>query len=367
MGLPRRDVWLLPLVSLMTIMAMLTGGELAGRVFWPEQLDNRCRVADAALGFRFKPNCTSVTKTAEGPWVTNSYNGCGYRSAEPCTAPPAGTRRIALIGSSISEGYMVEYPNTAAARLGLDLTAMCRAPVEVQNLGGMGYTGRLLDLRMREALALHPDAMVFMTNPFDLEFEPDDSAAAQQPAPDSLQHRIFSKLKESRALLVAQHFLFRNPSLYLPLYLQYGDKADFLRPPFTPAWQQRLHLFDALVTRLSGMAHQANTPLMISFVPQEAEIALDVISPRRPGIDPQALPAAIASIAARHGDGFSDASVDLRRIPHPERLFYQVDGHLSGQGQPYVASAITDAFAATPDGPFSVCRQQDAASLAMQP
>ncbi len=365
MALPRRDFWLLPLVSLATVLVLLGGSEIATRLIWPEQLYNRCRVPDRVLGYRFAPNCSSVTKTAEGPWVTNAYNGCGYRSAQPCTPRPASARRVAMIGSSLSEGYMVEYANTAAARLGQDLTALCRMPVEVQNLGGMGYAGRLLDARLREALALHPDAVVFMTNPFDLEFEPDDDAAqAANPAPppaDSLQHRIFSKLKESRALLVAQHFLFRNPSLYVPLYLRYGDKADFLRPPFTPAWQKRLDLFDHLVTRLSGLARQADTPLMIAFVPQEAEIALDAGSPHPPGIDPQALPAAIAAIARRHDDGFSDASAYLRRVPHPERLFYQVDGHLSGQGQPYVGAAIADALAAVPGGPFSNCQHGPAA------
>ena len=375
MALPQRDFWLLPLISLGTVFLLLAGSEVATRLAWPEQVVNRCRTPDAALGYRFAPNCSSVTKTAEGPWVTNAYNACGYRSAEPCTAVPGGTRRIAIIGSSLSEGYMVEYPNTAAARLAQDLTAMCRAPVQVQNLGGMGYAGRLLDIRLREALALRPDAVVFMTNPFDLEFQPDDSTPVggtvaplqPPPAPDSLQHRIFSALKESRALLVAQHFLFRNPSLYVPLYLRYGDKADFLRPPFTPAWRKRLRLFDELVARLSDMAHQTGTPLMIAFVPQEAEVARDGVSPRPAGIDPHALPAALAAIAARHGDGFSDASAQLQRLPHPERLFYQVDGHLSGLGQPSVAKAIAEALAAMPQGPFSACLHAQTASLPQQP
>ena len=46
-----------------------------------------------------------------------------------------------MIGSSLSEGYLVEYPNTIATRVGTDLTRMCGAPVEVQNLGAMGYFG----------------------------------------------------------------------------------------------------------------------------------------------------------------------------------------------------------------------------------
>ena len=34
----------------------------------------------------------------------------------------------------------------------------------------------------------------------------------------------------------------------------------------------------------------------------------------------------------------------LRTRPSPERLYYQVDGHLSGDGQPWAAQSIADWF-----------------------
>ncbi len=242
-GLPRRDLWLLPLISLVTIIVLLAGSEAVTRVVWPEQAFNSCRVTDPQIGYRYLANCTSTMKTVEGPWVTNEYNGCGYRSAAPCGPVPAGTRRVALIGASLSEGYMVEYPNSFGARLGIDLTHLCNAPVEVQNLGAMGYSGHLLVPRMEEALKLRPDAVVLVQAPFDLEGEMGDeapsskaTAAAEPPTapPESLQHRVFEALKGSRSVTVAQHFLFQNPSVYIPLYLRYGDKADFPAAPVQP-------------------------------------------------------------------------------------------------------------------------------------
>ena len=96
-GLPRRDLWLLPLIALLTMLALSAAAEVGARMGWPEQKFNSCKIPDRALGYRFKPNCTSVMKAAEGPWFTNTYNSCGYRSPQSCRAAPAGTRRIALI------------------------------------------------------------------------------------------------------------------------------------------------------------------------------------------------------------------------------------------------------------------------------
>ena len=82
---------------------------------------------------------------------------------------------------------------------------------------------------------------------------------------------MFEELKQSRALNMAQHFLFRNPSVYLPLYLRYGDKADFLRPPFSPLAGAAADAGRA-DRRLAEKAHRANVPFILGFVPQEAQV-----------------------------------------------------------------------------------------------
>ncbi len=360
-GLPRRDAWLLPLISLATVLILLGGAELAARAIWPEQVVNACRVTDAVSGYHYRPNCSSTTKAAEGPWVVNDYNSCGYRSAAACGPTPANSRRIAVIGSSLSEGYLVEYPNTIAARVGADLTAMCRFPVEVQNLGAIGSFGSPLVARLEEALRLKPNAILLVLAPFDLERGLDQQAMPGGEAPvaqsTSPLHEVFESVKASRAAEIAQHFLFRNASVYLPLYLRYGDKADFLRQPFSHAWLERLELLDRLIGQLMERASAAHVPLMVSFVPQEAQVTLMAGQSIPAGIDPAALPAAIKAIALAHGASFADTSVALRAEPNPGQLYYQVDGHLSGDGQPIAAAYIAKGLADSGTGSFAGCRQ----------
>jgi hypothetical protein len=367
-GLPRRDIWLLPLISILTVLGLFVGAEVASRLIWPEQLINACRIPDPVLGFRYRPNCSSTMKASEGPWYTNNYNACGYRSDAPCGPTPAGGLRIAVIGSSLSEGYLVEYPNTIAARVGTELTEMCGVPVEVQNLGGIGYSGDLWLPRMDEALRLRPTAVLLVINPFELETAAPAETDAAAPDGTSLQKLLFEKLKESRAFAMAQHFLFRNASVYLPLYLRYGDKADFLRPPFSARWSERLQTLDRLIGALADKTHQAGgVPLMLAFVPQMAQVMLMAGHTVPPGIDPTALQTAIAAIATRNGVLFTDTSVALREKPTPERLFYEVDGHLSGEGQPVAAAYIAQSYANAPGGPFADCHARQPDSLASRP
>ncbi len=382
--LPRRDLWLLPLISVVTLVTLLAGAEMLARVGWPDEVFNSCqKIDDSPLGFHYRPNCSSTMKAAEGPWYTNDYNECGYRTAASCGPLAPGHRRIALIGASLSEGYLVEYPNTIGARLAADLTAMCGRPVEVQNLAATGYNGRRLLARMDDALALRPNAVLLTQAVFDVEMQLDDATLpitgaettpqsapkAEAPYQPSLMLRISSWLKsDSRLSTVVRHFLFRNDSVYLPLYLRYGDKADFLRPPFTPAWRERLRRIDLLVEALADRAHKAGVPFMIAFVPQQAELALMDGRPLPPGVDPHALPNAFAAIAARHGVTFVDTSPGmLTKAARTALLYYPVDGHPSGIGQPFIARYIAERYAEEPKGPFADCSTASAARSESRP
>lgn len=373
-GLPSRDLWLIPLISLLTALAMLAGAEALARVVWPEQKFNACSGPSTTLPFRYRASCTSTMKTAEGPWYTNVYNECGYRSDASCGATPLGTRRIALIGSSLSEGYLVEYPNTIGARLASDLTTMCGRPVEVQNLAASGYTGRRVVTRMEEALTLHPSAVVYTQNAFDIELQLDDASepitgvapsatampAPEKPAPSSSKsaQRLRLLLQSSRAVLVAQHFLFSNPDIYLPIYLTYGDKADFLRTPFTPAWQERLRRFELLLRALKSRADQAQVPLVLAYVPHRAQLEIIKSQFQQPGLDPYQLNNALAAIAARNGVAFIDTTRSLTATHSHELLYYVVDGHPSGHGQPIIAQAIAGNLRELGDGRFADCQRE---------
>jgi hypothetical protein len=345
----------------MTVILTLAAAELAARLVWPEQPYDSCAVADPALGYRMRPNCVSVMKAAEGPWYAAQYNECGYRTPQSCGPAPPATRRIALLGSSVAEGLRVPYQNTIASRLASELTGRCKLPVEVQNLGSAPNLGARLIRRMKEALALHPDLALVIVTPWDVEADltvesPEIGAPNRTAgfAPDL--KRISAVVQQSRAVTIGESFLFRNRSLYVPAYLRYGDKADYLRPPFTPAWHERLQKYDELLGQLSDMAHAAGIPLVLSFVPAVATMTMMTEPQLPPGIDPYVLIRAISDSARRHGVAFVDVSPALRDYAQPDRLYYQVDGHLSGVGQPIAARSITDAIMAGSFPAFADCR-----------
>lgn len=375
-SLPKRDIWLLPAISMLTLLAILAGSELIARIGWPEQRSNTCVLPDPSLSFRYRANCSSIMKAAEGPWYTNKYNDCGYRSATSCRPLQAGVRRVALIGTSLSEGYLVEYPNTIGERLAADLSAMCGGPVDVQNLAATGYTGKRLAIRMEEALALRPDAVLLTILPVDIELQLVESTepitgttAGATPGTrarpganstgtmDSLQRRLVAWLRESRAITIAQHFLFLKQSVYLSLYLRYGDKADYLRPPFTEAWQERLRRFDLLLAELANQALRGHVPLSLAFVPHQAQLLLMEGSDLQRGIDSRALIRALKAMAKRHGIDFVDSSEALRAKGNINLLYYPVDGHPTGRGQPLIALEIAHRYVQDPNSPFADCRR----------
>ncbi len=83
---------------------------------------------------------------------------------------------------------------------------------------------------------------------------------------------------------------------------------------------------------------------------------------RAKGVDPQALSRAIEAIAQRHGTFFMDSTPALERQPNPADLFYRVDGHPSGKGQPVIARYIAGQIVGMSDSPFADCRNPSSPS-----
>jgi hypothetical protein len=356
--LPRRDYIVLPLLSLLTVLTMFVAAEVVSRVTFVQHEADACMMPDPRLGTRFRPNCTSRVKAAEGPWVTNSYNDCGYRTPQPCGPKPNDGVRIAVLGSSVAQGYLVPYQQTFAARAAQQLTQDCRKPVEFQNLASIGYIWNRLADRVDDAIALHPDAAVIVMVPFDLQqaaAAPNDPPADRQNDDPGPLKRLDGLIVNSRAVVVAQHFMFRQPDLYTKLYLDYGDRADFLRPPFTPAWQDRLQRFDRLMADIADRFRAAGVPLFLVYVPERAQAALLSAHQSPPGVDPYALPRQIGDIARRHGIRFVDLSPTMSRTQDAAALYYPVDGHLSGQGAGMLADVLTRHLRETVP-PLAKCR-----------
>jgi SGNH hydrolase-like domain, acetyltransferase AlgX len=350
--LPKRDYILLPLISLLTIVILFGAAEGLTRWIWPEQKLISCEIDDPVNGTRFKPNCSARVKNAEGPWSTYQFNDCGYRGNTSCASKPAGSARIAIIGSSVAQALYVPYEQTYFGRLASDLNRICDRPVDVQNLGVLNVSPIDTYRRIPEVIGLKPDVVVYMVAPFDLEKQIDPQALAERDAPRSAAEppaatlalspmkRFQQAVIKGRSVLVAQHFLFENKETFLRVYLLYGDKADFLRQPFTAAWQQRFADLDVLIGGMAEKLRVANIPLLVVAVPSRAESALLSSPQLPPNVDPFAFGRRIDEIAAKHGAGYVDLMNVFSKIPDAQNMYYVVDGHVTAEGQAVMAQAI---------------------------
>jgi hypothetical protein len=369
--LPLRDLIVMPLIVLATVFTLGFSGEVAARIAWPDQMRDSCEVWRGPLGF-FKPDCQARVKLAEGPWVSYAYNDCGYRSAAPCTPRPPGALRVAVLGSSIGRGYAVSYADSFTGRLETRLTRTCGRPVQFQTIAvdeAKGPTWHTLADRTGEAEALHPDAMVVVIAPFDImqySAAPPPATPAADPlhvaagsAPDAPPKGAMAWLRqrhltESLALFGAQHFVYEDPDRFIPLYLRHGDQADFLRPPFSKAWQLRLRVADTTLSRIADQAHKANIPLIVVFMPARGQAILSASSHLPQGVDPFVLDKAIGDIARRNHAAFVDVTDITRKADKVAADYYPVDGHPNSRGHALIAQglgrALTNGVAA-----FSGC------------
>ena len=350
--LPRRDLFLLPLLGVLTIVVMFGVSETVTRLLWPWEYSDACNVQDVTQGLRFKPNCTVRGKIPEGPWITYRYNECGYRSENSCGPKPPGTIRIAILGSSMSQALHVQYEDAFFSRAATGLSRLCDRRIDVQNLGVPGSTPAYADRHVQEVIALNPDVVLYTVVPYDLNqqmlskgsSEPagpalSASPAAIQPAVSPL-NRLEHLVIQSRTLLVAQHFIFQNRDTFIRTYMMYGDKADYLRQPFTPAWQHRFADFDLTIGDIADRLHGAGVPLVIVAVPSRAQAAL-LSSPQLPAhVDPFAFGREIQAIASKHGAGYVDLMRPFSRLPNAENLYFVVDGHLTSEGHKVIAEEL---------------------------
>jgi hypothetical protein len=346
--LPRRDYIILPLISLLTVLVLSAVSEVCARIVWPAQAANSCLVLDPVDGNRYKANCTSRTKIAEGPWTTNNYNECGYFSVTSCKTKPASAVRIVILGSSIGEGIRVPYEQTFFSLVSGALSRKCNRSIDVQNLCVEKLYPTQVLRRVKEAIELKPDVILFILCPGDVAkaqalAERNNVAPGSSVAPNSasvlVKFKIWLKRMslESRSVLLAQHFLLQNKDVLLRLHLVFGDKIE---QPHAPGWQQRFTDLDRIVGNMAGQLRSAGVPLILVSVPSRPQAAMLGLRQLPPDVDPFAFGRQIDMIAAKHGAGYVDISEAFSHIPDSEDLFYVVDGHPTAEGQKVIAQYI---------------------------
>ncbi len=353
----RRDLFNIPAIVVLTIVFL--GGISEGLALWlyPSRNGDTCTIHDAAMGIRFKQNCTSEQKVPEGPWTQNFYNDCGSRSPFQCSPKPKDGLRIVIFGNSISQGSFIPYDDTYGSRVATELTKRCGQPVDVQNVARPTYTWKKIVMDLDEALALNPSVAITTITPNDLESDPAQQAVGSPNNEAlSLQEIISNLTSASRALYVAKDFYYRNSENFATLYLHYREKANFLRPPFSAFWQTRLAAYDELLGKMAEKADSQKVPLVLVFVPQQAQAVLLGMKRLPQGVDPRAFSEALAALAARHGIFYVDTSEAFGRFSNPTDLYYGVNGHPSGAGHAVMAKAVVTQLLKTDRGPFQSCR-----------
>lgn len=349
--IPKRDYILLPLIAAVTVLVLLIGGETFARLAWEQDDDREPCEYTTDTGFRYTPFCTSRTKVWEGPWITQHYNECGYRSAESCAPRPPGALRVVVVGSSTARGALVNYQDSFAARGSAALTRACGELVDFQNLGTEPSDMSRVDLRIEEGLSLRPGAIVMTVGPFDLIHLNDPTetgtAAAAAPARLTLQSLVL-RLRESRLFLLMQYYLYRDPAFQVRAFLLNGDPADYVRAPLTPAWQQRLADFGRLLDRIVAHSRPANVPVLVFYVPERAQAALAGSGSIPPNVDPYVVGRELALVAQQHGARLIDTTRSFGTYPDFQSLYYLTDGHPSVGGHAALAQDVVHALLAEP-------------------
>jgi hypothetical protein len=351
-GITWRDALLLPATAVLTWIVLGTTAEVVARFAYPQQLVDACIVQDGS-GNHFRSGCHSRVKAAEGGWVNNDYNDCGYRSDEQCGE--AGIR-LAIIGTSLGHGYWVPYDQTFAGRIEHDLASACAQPVNILNaslpttdVNGTPVWHHLAD-RSQVPLAQHPQALLLVMDSYDLQVyrSPNTEAAPAMDPPPGLLFRlqrpaIFimrTLTANSSVFLIARHWRYGDRDALVTDHLANIDASGYLRQPFSPLWQMRLKIADETISAIAAHAQAAGVPFLVVLVPRSAQAVLARQENGTNGPDPFALPRALMQIAQQRNASFLDLTGLMAAQPDPAGLFFLVDGHLNEEGHRLLAQAI---------------------------
>jgi hypothetical protein len=382
--LPRRDWLLLPLLSLLTIVALAIALQLIGwRLFASSDPVGDCIVRDPATGQHGVPNRACWKKESESPPVEYRFNACGHRAGMECGPKPPGVYRIVLTGSSYSFGWTVPREETFAASLPLELSMRTGRKVELYNEGMIGDGGvpRNVAHRFNEVMAAQPDEILWILDPWDID-RADRNAptlawrnlgagelvkqAMMGKSPLDAIPTILGLIRDkwvvSKAGILVQHYLFQSQSEYVKLYLERGSQSGFLKAEPDSDWRYRLEKFDGYAADFEGRANAAGVPVIVALVPNRAQAALISMGKWPPGYDPYKLGEEVRAIVTSHGGTYIDILSDFRTIPNPERYYYPIDNHPDATGNAIIADILAKELTSGAVPAFRAAHQNQSAT-----
>jgi lysophospholipase L1-like esterase len=299
--------------------------------------------------------------------VTVAINSHGFRDRERATAKPPGTRRIAVLGDSITEALQVPLEETFTARLERQLTTTER-PVEVLNLGvsALGPAQEYLVFRAY-GVRYTPDVVVltvFTANDFRgsvstlegksylrypeiasngrLARSPDGDIVFSDPVVPSRARQWLSGHVASyrfvRERVRARLGRAAGPAASGDVLAIYREAAD-------PVWRRAIDVTLEMIGELDAAVRRAGARLVVLVVPAPWDV-----DPRAREQQPEFRGAAVdwhrpqrlvtEWLAARGIVGVTVADAFAHDVAAGGRPFFPVDGHLTPDGHRIVADRL---------------------------
>lgn len=342
--LGKTDAFLLPLVSLLTLVILFFTAELGSRLLWKTYGTNLCMTQDPRLVVNWTPNCVAHVKGLETTPAVYRFNECGFRSTRSCHAKPQGEFRLVAIGSSNVFGYWLDVEDTFPDRLSALLGSNCATPVEAQNLGLPGVGPAALVNRIEETIALRPDLVVIGLSASDIfdDAVVDWGKPGPSPAHQGLGTRLLTAAKEwsreSRLVAVARHYLYENRDHYLQAMMLRGEGERMTRS-LNPALEEKFRRAEVAMDRMASSFRAAGIPVALVYLPDRIRASLMKKHDDYPGLQPDSVRDRLRAAAEHYGMTFVDPTQVFQDSADPASLFYPADGHMNAAGHALVAEA----------------------------
>ena len=366
--LPRRDWFLLPMLSLLTMGLVLLITESVARRMFPASgnIGHDCVLVNPSTGVRGIPNCVGTEQNLDGPIVEYKFNNCGHRAGMDCDPKLRGVYRIVMTGTSLSMGYGVSSAQGIAALLPTKLSRQTGHNIEIYNESLVLGSPYATSLTFNDLLAAKPDLILWVLSPYDTKSESgpshrqkldiaDGTVSSGINSPPGVLTRARKRIYEAMAKgslsnlaldvwnehpssILTRHFLYALQSLYVKAFLMGGDsEAGFLRVDWSPEWQEYLREFDTDAASIEGQAKAAGVPIAVVLVPNRAQAAMISMGQWPSGYDPYKIGEELRTIITAHGGIYIDILPEFRNLPNPEQYYYPVDGHPNARGHAIIA------------------------------
>jgi len=358
------------IVAVVGIALGAAAGALEAGARWLVPVSDEFFRPDAVAGLHHIEGRAGRWRSAEFD-VSVRINSHGFRDRERTYAKRNGTRRVVVLGDSVTEAFQVSLEETFTARLERRLSEPGRA-VEVLNLGisALGPAQEYLVYRAYGA-RYAPDLVVlvvFMANDIrgasvELEGKPylrypvvAGNGALERDASGGVRFTEPTRPGRARQWARANSAAYRFvrdrvvPVLGGPARATATDDLlAIYREPLAPAWQRAVEVTHAIIVELERAVRADGGRLMVVVVPAPWEVdpAARTIAPDVPPASVDWRAAERRTVAWLRANGLttlpmSDAfAADIARGGRP---YFAADGHLTPHGHALMTEHLADAL-----------------------